>query len=61
MSRYTEALAVIQSNLCHLGKHDGQTWEWIVDHDPSYVRWVLLNIENLDDEIRDALEVMVNP
>lgn len=56
MSRYTEALATLRREVCHLPKHDGQTWEWVVDNDRRYAEWVLENVETLDEEVRDALE-----
>jgi hypothetical protein len=59
MSRYTEALTVLRAEECQLKKHHGQTWEWVVDNDPSYAKWAMLNVENLKDEVRDALEAVL--
>lgn len=56
MSKYTEALAVLRATTCELKKHSGQSWEWVVDNDPSYAKWAMENIENMDDELRTALE-----
>lgn len=56
MSRYTEAITRLRREVCRLKKHYGQSWEWVVDNDPQYARWVVDNVEDLDDEIREALE-----
>ena len=59
VSAYTEALAVLRAEVCQLKKHRDQTWEWVVDNDPFYAKWVLLNVEDLDEDIRAALEVLL--
>jgi len=59
MSRYTEALAILRATVCYLKKHYGETWECVVDNDPSYAKWALENIEDMDEELHNALEAVL--
>jgi hypothetical protein len=44
---------------CRLPKHRGQSWLWVVEHDEEYARWVLENIEDLDEDVRESLEYLL--
>lgn len=59
MSKYSEALLLLRATICNFPKHYGETWEKVVDDDPRYVAWVLENVEDLDEELRDALQAVL--
>jgi hypothetical protein len=40
---------------CHFPKHRDTSWYDVCAQDAEYVSWVLENIEDLDDDLRDAL------
>ena len=46
----------LQTTACHFPKHKGKSWWDVCQEDQPYVSWVLENIEDLDDDLRDALE-----
>jgi hypothetical protein len=59
MSKYTEALLVLRANVCGLKKHYGESWEKVVDDDPRYAVWVVENVDDLDEELRDAIQAVL--
>jgi uncharacterized protein (DUF3820 family) len=59
VSAYSEALVVLRNTVCPFKKYHGEVWEWVVDNDPSYVKWVLSNVDDLDEDLRRALEAVI--
>lgn len=52
---YKETLA---KTMCRFPKYREREWSWwkVLERDPEYVSWILENIEDLDDDLREALE-----
>lgn len=46
----------IQTTECNFPKHAGEMWYDVIQRDREYVRWLLGNIEDMEDDLRDALE-----
>ena len=55
MSKSWEQLH-LEETICYFPKYRGETWWEVCQKDASYVQWVVENIEDLDEELRDALE-----
>lgn len=45
----------LTSTACRFTKHAGEFWYDVIQRDRDYVRWILENIEDLDEDLRDAL------
>jgi hypothetical protein len=45
----------LRSTTCYFPKHRDTSWYDVCAKDAEYVNWVLENIEDLDDDLRDAL------
>lgn len=47
-------------NRIGFGKYADYTWKWVLDADPSYIKWVVYECGNVSDEVvemlTDALE-----
>jgi hypothetical protein len=41
---------------CLFPKHRDEAWYNVIQNDRPYVRWLLENVEDMDDDLRDALE-----
>ena len=46
----------LNETVCNFKKHEDEPWYIVIQNDRSYVRWLLENIEDMDDDLRDALE-----
>lgn len=55
MSYASWELDTITTTECRFPKHRGKTWYDVIQRDRSYVEWVIREIEDLDDDLRDAL------
>ena len=33
---------------CHTPKYDGKTWEYVINNDPAYVKWMIENIPQFE-------------
>lgn len=46
------------NEICELPKYRGEnrTWSWVCENDPRYVKWLVENFEELDEDLREALE-----
>lgn len=43
---------------CRFPKYRSERYSWyqVIQRDRDYVQWILDNVEDLDDDLRDALE-----
>lgn len=48
----------ILNEICGLPKYRGEnrTWSWVCESDPRYAKWLVENMEELDEDLREALE-----
>jgi hypothetical protein len=42
------------------GKYKGETWEHVINEDPSYVAWCIDNVYLLSDEEKEELTEILN-
>lgn len=45
----------LETTVCEFPKHRGDGWVEVIQKDREYVEWLLVNIEDMDDDLRDAL------
>lgn len=48
----------LNEEICRFPKYreDSLTWYAVIQRDRSYVRWILENVEDLDEELRETLQ-----
>jgi hypothetical protein len=51
---YGTARAVLSEHVCNLKKHKGELWSAVFDADEDYCRWAYYNVEDLDEDVREA-------
>lgn len=42
-----------------LGKYKGKTPQFVVRFDKAYLKWIVQNVENISDEDREIIEIVV--
>lgn len=50
----------LEAHTCPFKKYRGEPWMDVIPKDRDYVRWLLENMEELDDELRDCLQWAVD-
>lgn len=55
MSDSTYALHELQHTICKFPKYKGDTWYDVIQHDREYVRWLVENIEDLNEDLFEVL------
>lgn len=45
----------LDSHTCAFKQHRGEGWVSVIQRDRDYVRWLLDNIEEMDEELRECL------
>lgn len=55
MSGKTWEQEYLESHTCAFKKYRGDGWMDVLAKDRDYVRWLLENIEDMDDELRECL------
>lgn len=51
---------LLKDTICRLPKHDGETWWFVFTRDEPYARWCVDNLEEMDEEIREALSFLLD-
>jgi hypothetical protein len=46
----------LQTSYCRFKKHRGEPWYSVIQEDRDHVRWILENIEDLDEELGETLK-----
>jgi hypothetical protein len=46
----------LNETTCHFPKHAEESWYAVIQADRRYVRWLLENVEDMDEDLRDALQ-----
>jgi hypothetical protein len=55
MSQQTWEETVLRETVCNFPKYRGQTWYDVCARDADYAEWILGNIEDLNEDLKDAL------
>jgi hypothetical protein len=46
----------LRSTECHFPKHRGESWWRVCAIDVEYAQWIIDTIEDLDEDLKDAIE-----
>ena len=47
--------SILRSEVCRFPKHYGEMWYDVIASDLAYAEWILENVEDLDEDLFDAI------